>query len=113
MIAMAAINMESIPTRSKRFDVKCTKPALSTMALSLKIKYSAELSKTPLIKALIGVGDCECASGSQECIGANPAFVPKPTKKKAKDIFKSDGSKCEEIFMIFIQFKEFIPSPKV
>ena len=47
---------------------------------------------TPDSIALMPLGACECASGSQVCIGTNAAFTPKPIRNSAPATHKPVGA---------------------
>ena len=65
--------------------------APSTTTFHRAMAYMATASSTPDIIAEIAGGASECASGSQVCIGASPAFVPYPIRMNAKASCSSSG----------------------
>src|SRR3989454_1333493 len=62
-----------------------------------KVTGSSDVCSSDLIFAdsiaLTGVGASACASGSQECIGATPAFVPYPISTNTKATLIAVGSR--------------------
>jgi len=81
---MTAISTERMPkTSSSRR--RWAAPAEGAVRLKTrKMASIAQLSSTPESRAQIGEGAWLWASGSQVCIGASPALVPKPTNTSRK-----------------------------
>src|SRR5216684_6599471 len=77
------------------------------------IAYIATASSAPDIKAEIGEGASEWASGSQVCIGASPAFVPYPMRRNANASCSSCGCSDGAVARRTVQFSDPGTSPAV
>src|ERR1022692_2067740 len=63
----------------------------------------AQFSRTPERSALTGVGASPWASGSHVCMGARPAFVPRPTMTKTKATLTTPELRRPELATILVQ----------
>jgi len=106
-VAMAT---DSSPKNVSREEEKPGTAAWARMC-TLSTPYMAQLSRTAERRALMGVGDWLWASGSQVCIGARPAFVPRPTTMKMKATFTRAGSSWSATARSADQSRVSAPSP--
>ena len=75
-IKPAAIASEHRPNKTNNFALNAYPTEGLASITNLKIAYREIFNNTPDKSPLIGDSAWLCASGSQLCIGARPAFVP-------------------------------------
>src|SRR5439155_17447732 len=85
---------DSSPKRMSQVDENEGPAVMSTTALNRINAYKPTFNNTPDISALTGAGASLCASGSHVCMGASPAFVPYPIKRKTKANWTTRGESC-------------------
>src|SRR5712692_2704048 len=101
------------PNAVSRLFVKEGFTDVSITAFQRAIAYIATASSAPDIKAEMGDGASEWASGSHVCIGASPAFVPYPTRMNANASCSSWGCSDGAVARRMVQLSDPGTSPAV
>src|SRR5260370_18141314 len=107
------ISTDNTPNPMSRLFVNegCTDASIT--AFHRAMAYIATARSTPDIRAEIGEGASEWASGSHVCIGASPAFVPYPMRRNANASCSSCGCSDGAVARRTVQFSDPGTSPAV